>query len=226
MAQTADARTASTILFGTPSVDPVELTTGVKPEVPSITSELATYFSGLGEPAKQPVGSCEGGFSPPPVRVGMSGASASRREALWPHVWRAACRHGVSPALLDSLVLAESMYSHDAISKAGAAGLAQLMPATARELGVQDRFDPDDNLHGGAKYLRQMLDRFSSVPLALAAYNAGPGAVERAGRIPRNDETPAYVSRVLSFLAAADRVHGEPSALRRALQIRWGDLSE
>jgi hypothetical protein len=80
-----------------------------------------------------------------------------------------------------------------AISKAGAAGLGQLMPATARDLGVSNRFDPMSNIFGAARYLRQMLDKFGVVHLALAAYNAGPGAVERAGGIPRNGETPAYV---------------------------------
>ena len=73
------------------------------------------------------------------------------------------------------------------------------MPATARDLGVVNRFDPRENLQGAARYLRQMLDKFGMVHLALAAYNAGPGAVERAGGIPRNGETPAYVSNVLAF---------------------------
>lgn len=84
-----------------------------------------------------------------------------------------------------------------AISKAGAAGLGQLMPGTARDLGVSNRFDPKANILGAARYLRQMLDKFGGVHLALAAYNAGPGAVERAGGIPRNGETPAYVREVL-----------------------------
>lgn len=71
------------------------------------------------------------------------------------------------------------------------------MPATARELGVANRHDPRENIEGGARYLRQMLDRFGSVHLALAAYNAGPGAVRKAGGIPRNRETPGYVRNVL-----------------------------
>jgi soluble lytic murein transglycosylase-like protein len=75
--------------------------------------------------------------------------------------------------------------------------LGQLMPATARELGVTNRFDPVSNIDGAARYLRQMLDRFGVVHLALAAYNAGPGAVTKAGGIPRNGETPAYVRNVL-----------------------------
>src|SRR3546814_12142089 len=80
-----------------------------------------------------------------------------------------------------------------AVSPSGAAGLAQLMPATARERGVRNRHDPLASIDGGARYLRDMLDRFEAVHLALAAYNAGPGAVSRSHGIPNNGETPQYV---------------------------------
>jgi soluble lytic murein transglycosylase-like protein len=122
----------------------------------------------------------------------------SYREALYSSLIRAAeLRHGLPPRLLHSLVWAESRFNPMAISPAGAAGLAQLMPGTARALGVTNRYDPSENIDGGARYLRQMLDRFGSVHLALAAYNAGPGAVVKAGGIPRNRETPGYVRSVL-----------------------------
>ena len=123
---------------------------------------------------------------------------ASYREALYePLIREAEVRYRLPPGLMLALVWAESRFNPMAISPAGAAGLAQLMPATARELGVRNRHDPAQNIDGGARYLRQMLDRFGEVHLALAAYNAGPGAVSRAGGIPRNGETPEYVNSVL-----------------------------
>ena len=122
----------------------------------------------------------------------------SFREAIYlPLIREAELRHQLPPRLLQALIWAESRFNPMAVSPAGAAGLAQLMPATARELGVRNRHDPAQNIEGGARYLRQMLDRFRSVHLALAAYNAGPGAVSRAGGIPRNRETPAYVRSVI-----------------------------
>lgn len=90
-------------------------------------------------------------------------------------------RYALPTGLLDALVWTESRYNPLAVSRVGAAGLGQLMPATARELGVSNRFDPMANIDGAARYLRQMLDRFGTVHLALAAYNAGPRAVTRAG---------------------------------------------
>lgn len=123
--------------------------------------------------------------------------SGFRRASYLPHVYAAETQYSLPSGLLDALVWTESRYNPMAISKAGAAGLGQLMPGTARDLGVSNRFDPKANILGAARYLRQMLDKFGVVHLALAAYNAGPGAVERAGGIPRNGETPAYVREVL-----------------------------
>ena len=126
-----------------------------------------------------------------------SGPSDFRRASYLPHIYAAEAQYSLPVGLLDALVWTESRYNPMAVSKAGAAGLGQLMPGTARELGVSNRFDPRANIYGAARYLRQMLDRFGVVHLALAAYNAGPGAVERAGGIPSNGETPAYVRNVL-----------------------------
>ncbi len=111
-----------------------------------------------------------------------------------------ATAEGVPASLLGALVWSESGFNPDAVSGAGARGLAQLMPATAAGLGV-DIDDPVDNLRGGARYLRQMLDRFGSTELALAAYNAGPNAVIRAGGVPAYEETRNYVTRVTARAA-------------------------
>ncbi|MBX7541918.1 lytic transglycosylase domain-containing protein [Qipengyuania sphaerica] len=127
-----------------------------------------------------------------------SPASRSFKETLYePLIRQAEARYRLPPRLLQALVWQESRFNPMAISPAGAAGLAQLMPATARELGVTNLHDPAQNIDGGARYLRQMLDRFGAIHLALAAYNAGPGAVSRAGGIPRNRETPEYVRSVV-----------------------------
>lgn len=115
-------------------------------------------------------------------------------------------RHGISPALLEAVVWQESRWRPGAVSPKGARGLAQLMPGTARELGV-DPADPAANLDGGARYLRLQLDRFGGdVERALAAYNAGPGRVIRAGGVPNIPETRAYVAAVLGRLGAQVRL--------------------
>lgn len=125
-----------------------------------------------------------------------------RRAVYLPHVYAAEARYQLPPGLLDALIWTESRYNPFAVSGAGAAGLGQLMPKTAQDLGVTNRFDPRANLWAAARYLRQLLDKFGVVHLAVAAYNAGPRAVERAGGIPLNGETPGYVRNVLKFWGA------------------------
>jgi soluble lytic murein transglycosylase-like protein len=116
----------------------------------------------------------------------------------------AAETHGLDPKLLHALVITESAYRPGVCSSAGACGLTQLMPATALELSVNDRFDPIENLRGGAAYLARQLIRFQDLKLALAAYNAGPTRVARLGRIPSIPETQTYVSTVIDcYLALA-----------------------
>lgn len=112
----------------------------------------------------------------------------------------AAARHRVPVGLVKAVVRAESGFRSDATSHAGAQGLMQLMPATARGLGVTDAFDPEQNLNGGTRYLKQLLNRFhGDVRKALAGYNAGPGNVERYGGIPPFPETRNYVAKVLDY---------------------------
>jgi len=110
-----------------------------------------------------------------------------------------ATQQEVEPALVKAVMRVESCFDAKAVSRVGARGLMQLMPATAADLGVGDSFDPAQNIRGGVTYLRLMLDRFgNNLSLALAAYNAGPGAVEKHGGIPPYAETQSYVEKVRS----------------------------
>ena len=110
--------------------------------------------------------------------------------------YQTAQKYGIDPDLFVRQIQAESAFRPDAVSSAGAIGLGQLMPATARELGVDPR-DPVQNLEGAARYMRQQLDAFKDPALALAAYNAGPSRVRKAGGIPNITETQNYVSKIL-----------------------------
>lgn len=116
------------------------------------------------------------------------------------HVNIVAAKYNLSPDLIEALVWQESRWHPEAVSPAGARGLTQLMPATARQLGV-DPQDPLTNLEGGARYLRMQLDLFDGdVERALAAYNAGPGRVQRAGGVPAIRETQMYVASIMARL--------------------------
>lgn len=117
----------------------------------------------------------------------------------------AATEHGVDPFLIKAIIKAESNFDPTAVSPKGAQGLMQLMPATAKDLQVSNPFDPQENITGGTKYLRSLLDSFGwDVELSLAAYNAGPGRVK--GRIPNIVETKAYVSKVLEDYQSFKRI--------------------
>lgn len=118
---------------------------------------------------------------------------------------RYARARALEPKLVKALIQAESGYNVQALSNKGAMGLMQLMPGTATELAVDDPYDPDQNIRGGTAYLRSLLDRFGhKIELALAAYNAGPGAVDRHSGIPPYQETRAYVRRVLGLYHGRD----------------------
>jgi Soluble lytic murein transglycosylase and related regulatory proteins (some contain LysM/invasin domains) len=107
--------------------------------------------------------------------------------------------YNLDPKLLHAIAKVESNYNPRAVSPKGALGVMQLIPSTARLVGVSDPFDPRENIHGGARYLRYLLDKFGDLTLALAAYNAGPKAVEAYGGIPPYEETQRYVRSVLSL---------------------------
>lgn len=137
--------------------------------------------------------------TPQRVAVTPAGRVALTERPFAEQVSRAAQDNALPAALLHAVILHESNYDPAARSPRGAAGLMQLMPATATELGVKDVWDPADNIEGGARYLKSLLTRFDQdLTLALAAYNAGPGAVLDNGRkIPPYPETQRYVPRVL-----------------------------
>ncbi len=118
----------------------------------------------------------------------------------------AARSHEVPPALVKAVIAAESAFDPNAVSRTGAQGLMQLMPQTARSLGVADPLRAEENVDGGVRYLRGMLDRYDDVKLAVAAYNAGPAAVDRYGGIPPYRETRDYVKRVLTYY---ESYHGD-----------------
>lgn len=135
-----------------------------------------------------------------------SAVSRSSGRRYDPLIQQVATDAGIPPALVKAVIHAESAFDAQAVSKKGAMGLMQLMPGTARELGVVQPFRPDDNVRGGTRYLRRLHDRYGSWAHTLAAYNAGPTAVDRHGGVPPYAETQQYVRRVLSYYR---RYHGD-----------------
>ena len=125
------------------------------------------------------------------------------RENIENLIEKYAQKNNLDPDFIKAVVKQESGFNPDAKSKCGAMGLMQLMPQTAKGLGVVDAFDPEQNIEGGVKYLKSMLNRFNNDPkLALAAYNAGPGAVQKYGDIPPYKETQNYVKNILASYEA------------------------
>jgi hypothetical protein len=136
-------------------------------------------------------------YAPHPT---LSASQELRRQRFFPEVAAAACGAGVPVELFDALIIQESRYNPLALSSKGASGLTQLMPGTARSLGVFDRWSVSQNLSGGARYLRKQLDTFGNWALALGAYNAGPGNVTKYGGLPPFRETRGYVRTILSSI--------------------------
>ncbi len=133
------------------------------------------------------------------------GSESTPYDAL---ISNAAQRYGVDPAVLHGLIQQESGFNPNAQSSAGASGLTQLMPGTASSLGVANPLDPTESIEGGARYLSQMMGQFGgNTADALAAYNAGPGAVQKYGGVPPYAETQSYVSKVLGYAEAFRQSH-------------------
>jgi soluble lytic murein transglycosylase-like protein len=161
--------------------------------------------------------------APPKATPGPPATVTAIAEA----VERAAAQHSLPPALLHSVIKVESNYNPSAVSPKGAQGLMQLIPSTALRFGVSDVFDPADNIQGGAKYLRYLLDLYhGDYPLALAAYNAGEGAVAKYGTVPPYPETQNYlrlVARQLRESAPAPVEKQQPPAAPAVTQVAQDD---
>lgn len=133
-------------------------------------------------------------------QAASSAEKVTTKEQIKNIIFRAAKKHGVDEKLVNALVKQESGFNPNAKSKVGAMGLMQLMPATAKGLGVTNPMDPEQNVEGGVKYLKSMLDRYNgNIILALAAYNAGPGAVDKYDGVPPYKETQNYVKNILAM---------------------------
>jgi soluble lytic murein transglycosylase-like protein len=136
----------------------------------------------------------------PAVGNDVSVASSSAPGSIQALVETISTNHGVDPALVNAVIKTESNFNRFAVSRKGALGLMQLIPSTGRRYGVRDFFDPQQNIEGGVRYLRFLLDKFAgNLDLSLAAYNAGENLVERLGRIPSIPETRNYVGKVRSL---------------------------
>ena len=147
--------------------------------------------------------------TPPAASPMLRAAAQANREKIEQMLREVSARYRVDPALIRAVIETESNWNSSAVSRKGALGLMQLVPGTAQQLGVNNAFDPKQNLDGGVRYLRMLLERYNGdLDKALAAYNAGPGAVDRARGVPRYRETRAYVQKVTDsyFRPGSDRL--------------------
>ncbi len=167
-----------------------EITGAPPPDAPPAGGFNAALANALHADPGQPVGGTAD--APAPVAPEQIDALVNQNAAIWQ----------VDPALIKAVIANESGFNANATSPVGAQGLMQLMPETAASLGVRNPYDPAQNVAGGTRYLRSMLDKFGGDQrLAIAAYNAGPGAVEKYGDVPPYAETKNYVENVLGSYA-------------------------
>ena len=146
------------------------------------------------------------------IEAAANNASTHGEALFYPIIFEAAYRYEVDPAMVKAIILAESSYNVRAVSNKGAGGLMQLMPITAREMGVKNIFNPRQNIHAGTAYFKKLLDRYNgNVKLALAAYNAGSGKVKQYRGIPPFKATRTYIEKVLQY----HRIYSQQSRTNR-----------
>jgi soluble lytic murein transglycosylase-like protein len=183
----------------------------------AFADSLSAATAGYQAPAGPSAGVVGAAIAPAGSPTGFGDVTRAALPADVPYgseITAAAQRHGVDPALLAALIKQESGFDPNAHSPAGAQGLTQLMPGTAAGLGVSNPLDPAQAIEGGAKYLAEQLKAFGGDEArALAAYNAGPGAVQRFGGVPPYAETQNYVRRVQSYAAAFRAGASTPSTV-------------
>jgi soluble lytic murein transglycosylase-like protein len=160
---------------------------------PAVPQGGASFDEALGQAMNQ----AQGSNAAAPVPAVLSGLIDDQAQS-----------NGLDGDLLKAIIKNESNFNPKAVSPVGAQGLMQLMPGTATELGVTNSFDPAQNIAGGAKYLKTLLNKYHSVPQAVAAYNAGPGAVDKYNGIPPYPETTRYVQKVMQSYQAYQNAQG------------------
>jgi soluble lytic murein transglycosylase-like protein len=191
--------TATAATAATGSAYPQSTNANFASALQQATTEDAAAGSGTATVAGAP------GLAYGAVRQSSAGGESGDYEAL---IEQAAARNGVDPSVLHGLIQQESDFDPNATSSAGATGLTQLMPGTATSLGVADPLNPAESIEGGARYLGELMSQFGgNTEDALAAYNAGPGAVQQYGGIPPYAETQSYVSKVLGNAEAYRQTH-------------------
>jgi len=173
-------------------------------ELSSLERQLSGVLRSLIGSARSPASADAPAGDAQAKNAATAGPPAAAKSPYGSIIDAAAQRNGLDPALVGAVIAQESDYRADAVSTAGAMGLMQLMPDTAHDLGVADPFDAAENVEGGARLLRSLLDRYNGrLDLALAAYNAGPAAVDRYGGIPPFAQTQGYVSSIMARYRAA-----------------------
>lgn len=179
-------------------------TSGTSSSLPDMTSLLSLLPNYL-DPSAAAVSSTTGTVTGTP----NSGIDTAASQAIQPLVQAASQQYGIPTSLLNAVIQQESGFNANSVSSAGAVGLMQLMPETSQSLGVTNPLDPAQNINGGAAYLSQLLTQFhGNVSLALAAYNAGPGAVQSYGGIPPYAETQSYVKNILAMAGQSPTMTG------------------